>query len=975
MKPTYLLTGASRVVLGRAVLGRAVLGFAALSIAATPAFAGDVAGTVVDETDTVTLQSATVEIKELGRKVVTGRDGSYRITDLPAGTYVVTASYVGAPAERITVQVPSEGTVTANFALGGENAMQILVVGQGANQSSALSRKYASDVVSDVLTRDAIGQFPDQNVAESLRRLPGINVLNDHGEGRFVSVRGLAPGLNSSSINGVRVPAPEGDVREVALDVISSDIIESIEVKKSLTPDMDADTIGASIEINTVSAFDRKAAYASARLEGSYNRYADVVTPKIGLGFASRLGENVGISGGISYYKRKYEVDTIEPDGWDEDDGLIYADELQYRDYDVTRERFSASLGLDFRASDTTELYVRGLFSRFDDHEYRRRTTFDLGDADITGSGTMVSYSDASDTITVERDIKDRFERQETISLSWGGVTETDDWKISYMGSYARSSETEDDNVDPAQFEREFEGEGLVVDVDYSDMKTPRYTTSGVADFADPSTYELKDVEFVDSGKAKDEEYAAKFDIARTFPTNNGVFTAQAGFKGRWRQKSFDAEVEYYEWDGDTDYTLADVLGEQTFRRGDVSPVASFNGATDHFFSNFDMYELQPIDTAFDSAVSDYAIDEDVYAAYGLLRFDSDVLTVIGGVRWERTNLDYSGNEVLLVEEDGTLPGGAIATDDTVIVTPVQGGRHYDYFLPSLNVRYQPTDDLVLRVAGYRSLVRPSFGQLAPIFEIEVNDDDEIEGTFGNPELDPYKAWNADLSVEYYFSGNGALTAALFYKSISDYIVDVSYEAEDLNDNDMIDPAERLVYRGIAFDEAVIPLNGDKAEIWGVELGFSQQWTMLPAPLDGLLTQLNYTYTDAKGDVPDDGVGTLGAVGAVRSISLPATSRHTVNAVLGYEKGPISLRLAGTYRDKFLDELGGSVEEDRMVDDHLQLDFSAKYRASKNVQVFYEWVNITEEDFLAYNRVGGRQNALESEFSSWTMKGGVRVTF
>ena len=965
MKSTRLLISASR----------AVMSFAAFGIAATPTIAGDVSGIVVDETDTVTLQSATVEIRELGRKVVTARDGTFRITDLPAGTYDITASYVGAPAETMTVQVPAEGTVKVDFALGGDNAMQILVVGQGANQSSALSRKYASDTVSDVLTRDAIGQFPDQNVAESLRRLPGVNVLNDHGEGRFVSVRGLAPGLNSSSINGVRVPSPESDVREVALDVISSDIIESIEVKKSLTPDMDADTIGASIEINTVSAFDRRKNYAAIRLEGSYNNYADVTSPKGSIDFAARLTDNIGVSGGISYYKRRYEVDTIEADGWEDDDGLVYAEDLEYRDYDVTRERLSASLSFDFRVSDTTELYARGLFSQFDDQEYRRRTTFGFGDADISGSGTLVNYSDASDTITVERDVKDRFERQRTYSLALGGETQAGDWTITYIGSYAKSSEKEDGSLDPIQFDRDFEGEGLMVDVDYSDPRTPAYSVSGVSDFYDPSTYELNDIEVTDLSDARDEEYAAKLDIAREFPTSSGVFTAQAGFKGRWRQKTYDKNVLFYEWDGDTDYTLADVIGTQTFRRGDISPVASKRGGSQHFNNNFDMYELQDLDSIFDSAVEDYAIDEDVYAAYGLLRYDSAVVTVIGGVRWERTNLDISGNEVLLVEEDGTLPGGGTATEDTVFITPVQTGRHYDYFLPSINVRYQATDDLVLRVAGYRSLVRPKFGQLAPRFTTEINDDDEIEGEFGNPDLAPYKAWNADLSVEYYFSGNGALTAALFYKKVSDYIVEVNYEAEDLNDNDTIDPAERLVYRGIAFDEAVIPLNGDSAEIWGAEFGFSQQWTMLPAPFDGLLTQLNYTYTDAKGDVPDEGVGELGVVGAIREINLPQTARHTVNGVIGYEKGPISLRLAGTYRDKYLDELGGSVEEDRMIDSHFQLDLSAKYRATDNVQFFYEWINITEEDMFAYNTVGARQNVFESEESSWTMKGGVRVTF
>lgn len=954
---------------------------AALAFTAAPAFAGDVVGVVVDETDTVTLQSATIEIKELERRVVTARDGSYRINDLPPGTYEITARYVGAPTESITVEVPREGIVTVDFALGGDDAAQILVVGQGANQSSALSRKYASDTVSDVLTRDAIGQFPDQNVAESLRRLPGINVLNDHGEGRFVSVRGLDPSLNSSSINGVRVPAPEADTRSVALDVISSDIIESIEVKKSLTPDMDADTIGASIEINTVSAFDRRGNYLSARLEGSYNHLADELGPKASLDFAYRVADNLGISGGISYYQRKYEVDTIEADGWNEDGGYIYPEELQFRDYDVERERISATLGLDFRASDTTELYIRGLFSQFDDQEYRRRTTLVLEDAFINGSGntgTFADYDPAEDEdyeMTVERDIKDRFERQQTYSLSFGGETNTGPWNIEYMGSWARSSEKEDGSLDPTQFERDFEGDGLVIGLDLSNPRTPAYTASGVADFNDASTYEINDIEMTDLSDAQDEEFSARFDIGREFAMDNGVFTVQTGLKGRWREKTYEKDVLFYEYDGAANYTLADVLGTQTFRRGDIGPVASYTGATEYFYDNFADFELQETDSLFDSAVEDYAIEEDIYAGYLLGRWDSDRLTVIGGLRYEHTQTDIFGNNTVLVEEDGTLPDGTTATENTVIVTDSYTPKNYGYWLPSLNVRFEPQDDLVVRLAGYRSVVRPGFGKVAPRFATEITEDDEIEGEFGNPALQPYEAWNLDASFEYYFSGNGAFSAAVFYKDVSNYIVDVEYNAEDLNGNDQIDPEERLVFNGIAFDEAVIPLNGDSAEIYGVELGFSQQWSMLPAPFDGLLTQLNYTFTDAKGTAPDSDVATLGMVGITRNIWLPQTSRHTVNAVLGYESGPLSLRLAGTYRDKYLDELGGSADEDRMVDNHFQLDFSAKYRVTDNVQVFYEWINITEEDFFAYNRVGGQQNVYESEVTSWTMKGGVRVNF
>src|SRR3546814_319273 len=204
----------------------------------------------------------------------------------------------------------------------------MLVIGQAANQASALSRQRAADGVENVLTRDAIGQFPDQNVAESLRRLPGVNVLDDQGEGRFVSIRGLDPELNASSVNGVRLPAPESDVRSVALDVISSDIIESIEVKKSLTPDMDADAVGGSIKIKTTSAFDRKKDLFAVKAEGSYNDLTESVSPKGSVDFSKKLGDNFGIAGGLSFYRRKFATNNQEVDGWDTtDDGLVRSEE------------------------------------------------------------------------------------------------------------------------------------------------------------------------------------------------------------------------------------------------------------------------------------------------------------------------------------------------------------------------------------------------------------------------------------------------------------------------------------------------------------------------------------------------------------------------------------------------------------------------------------------------------------------------
>lgn len=931
--------------------------FAALAAgAATPAVAGYVAGSVIDATDTVALQSAQVRVLETGRVVTTGRDGSYLIADLPAGTYTIEARYIGAQTVRRTVEVPASGTVNLVIALGDEG--EILVVGQAANQASALSRKRESDTIGDAITRDAIGQFPDQNVAESLRRLPGVNVLNDQGEGRFVSVRGLDPELNATSLNGVRVPAPESDVRSVALDVISSDIVESIEIKKSLTPDMDADTIGASIEIETTSAFARRKDLFTAKLEGSYNDYSGELTPKGSADFAVRLGDDVGVSGGVSYYQRKFETDNIEADDWTDEGGGISSLAVEYRDYDVERERLSANLNFDFRLGDTTELYVRGLYSQFDDQEYRRRTTFDLGDFEDDGPSSVSAngavFSDADEEFTVERDIKDRFETQKIRSIVFGGETETGGWHAEYAVSWAKSSERENGSLDPAQFEQDFDDDGLVVTFDYSDPRIPTYAVSGdTADFLDASEYELNEIEYTALSDSQDEEYSARFDLGREFLTGSGAFTVQGGFKGRWREKMYDANIEFWEHD---DLTLADVLGEQTYRIQDIGPVANYGGSSDFFASNFGEFELAEADTAFDSAVSDYSVTEDIMAGYLLGRWDSATLRVIGGVRFEHTSNELFGNDVLLVEEDGTLPNGDTADDDTVIVTPVMFERDYEHWLPSLNLRWEAQDDLVVRLAGFRSLVRPKLSKLAPRFMVEQNDDDEREGEFGNPDLKPYEAWNLDASIEYYLGSNGALTAAFFYKDVQNFIVDTV--------------VENGTWRGIAFDEAVIPINGDSAEIMGFEVGYAQAFTSLPEPFDGLLFQANYTYTDAKGTIPTDG-----DPADPREIALPSAAKNTFNLVLGFDKGPFDIRVAGTYRDSYLDEAGGEAEEDRLVDDHFQVDLTAKFRLTDNVQLFYEWVNINNAKYFAYNRFGGRRNLLQYEEYNWTMKFGAKVNF
>ncbi len=899
------------------------------------AHAGDVTGHVVDASGTRALQAAKVVVTGANRSVTTDRDGGYVIAGLPAGDYEVIAYYVGAEPAKQMVTIPAEGRVTADFSVAAVGGGEILVIGQAANVASALSRQKAADGVSSVLTRDAIGQFPDQNVAESLRRLPGLNIMNDQGEGRFVSVRGLDPELNSTSLNGVRLPAPEADVRSVALDVISSDIIESIEVKKSLTPDMDADTIGASVEIKTTSAFDRKKAYYSLNAEGSYNDYSGAVTPKAGLDFSTRLGENFGVAGGISFYKRKFETDNIETGGWDNENDVDYADTLEYRDYDVTRKRLSTALSLDWRASDTTTAYVRGNYSQFDDHEYRRRTTFEFGDPS-SGDENSAAFSDADDTIEVQRDLKDRFERQRIRSVAIGSDTDTGEWKLNWQGSWAKSSERENFSLDPARFSREFEEEGVAVAVDYSNRRVPLYSvTSGASLVNDPSEYEFDKIELTTLSDSQDEEYALRGDVARVFAMEGDTFTVQGGVKSRWREKSYDFNMTTF--DGPSDIlTLADMLGSQTYRLADIGPVASKDGPASFLRANESAFEVDTGDSKLNSITSDYSVQEDVLAGYLLGRWDSDTLRVIGGARVERTWNQLNG--FIVPEED---PDAAVAQ---------QFERDYTDWLPSLTVRFSPQNDMVFRAAAYKSLMRPKLSKLAP--RLVVNEDNEAES--GNPDLKPYKAWNFDAGWDYYFSGNGAISVGGFYKTIDNYIIDANYL--------------EYTYQGETYEEFATSINGKSAQILGLEASYSQVMNFLPAPFDGLLVQANYTYTYSKGMVLDED-------GVERRISLPSNSRNTFNIVLGYEKGPISLRAAGTYRDKYLDEVGGNAEEDRYVDNHFQLDLSAKYRLTKNIRLFAEWVNVNNAKYFAYQNFSGRQRVLQYEEYGPTVKFGAKVNF
>ncbi len=811
-----------------------------------------------------------------------------------------------------------------------EELETIKVVGQRGMLTSAINAQREAETVSSIITNATIGNLPDQNVAEAVRRLPGVNVLDDQGEGRFISVRGLDPELNVATLNGVRLPAPEGDTRAVALDVIPSELVESIEVIKTLIPEMDADTIGATIRINTLSANNRED-FINAEVIASYNDLNEEYSPEYGIDFSKKLSEKLAVAGGFKISKRKTATDNLEMDGWSEtDDSVVYADAVEYRDYDVERERTGISLSFDYQASEDTELYFRTLYSKFDDFENRRRLVFEMDEEPSSAAGESVTFDSADGEISVRRGLKDRFESQIIKTFELGGESDIgNDWEIEYSASYAEASENEYKTQDPTRFRRDFDEPGdLAIEFDYSNLEfSPFIASSANFDFNVPSIYELNKVELVD-GEAEETETTLQFDAEKEFVLEDDA-ELEIKFGAKYRQKEKTVDVEIIEYSDYDEYTLADVAGTQTYSLFDLGPLPdlikarNFNTAN---LGNFGDVERLVVDSQLD----DYTVEEDILAMFVQAGYETDRLLLIGGFRYEQTDNQSSGNYV---------------DADAETVESRDFDNDYSNLLASLAFKYEVSDDVVFRGGLYQSIVRPKLSALAPF--LETNEDFEIEA--GNPELDPYEANNFDLSIEYYFAEGAVVQAGVFYKDIDNFIVSREFGPEDEPYNG--------VYNGVSFEEAVIPQNGRSATVSGFEFAYNQVFE------SGVFLGLNYTYTDAEGELDD------------RTIVLPSTSEVTYNATLGYEKGAFSTRFTYSYRDDYLDELGGDALEDRWVQDQTKMDWTASYDISEQFQVFVKIANLNDTDYVAYQKGPGRARLLQYETYSWTGRVGLQVTF
>ena len=797
------------------------------------------------------------------------------------------------------------------------------IIGQAAQMEQALEEQRLSNNTESVVHADAIGQLPDENAAEALQRVPGISVERDQGEGRFVRVRGLGADLNSVTINGTLVPAPESDRRAVAMDVLPSELIQSLSVVKTLTPDMDANSLGGTIEVESLSGFDHDGLFYSLSTEASYDDNTGDTSPEVSGAFSNRFSvgdgvDNLAIATALSWADRSFGSDNVETGGaWDFDDPAgARLEELEERRYDINRERAGIGLNVDYRPDEDTELYLRTLYSRFKDSETRQANVIEFADAQLAGE-----RGDAEGA----REIKDREETQEIKSLVIGGERQLGDWKVAAQYGYSEAEEDSPLHTPGAVFE----GNDDFLNAGYNDSKQPNLSIDDA--FYDPANFSLAEIER-EQGLTTDTEQNIRVDLTRDWFMADLPSQLQFGAKFSTREKDNNLDVWAYE-DFDSYGFTDDQLSLEQFVSGTtrLGPKISAS-ALERLLSG-----LNPADFYDDeeSRINDFTIQENINAAYLMNTVDIDDLRIIAGLRYEGTRLKTEGTG---------LNEGVFESVDT--------RNSYHHWLPGLHAIYQLGANSQLRASWTNSVVRPTFGQLFPGFVVDGN-----EAEFGNPNLKPLESSNLDLGIEHYMGRAGAVSAFVFYKDIENFV----YDADLAGTGDYA-----------TFDEAMSYVNGDSATVYGLELAYAQKFSWLPAPWNGLLVNANTTLSRSDADIeqynPDTGRMQS------RSIDLPGQSDLTGNLTLGWENDKLSLRVSANYKSDYLDEVGDVLDKryDYRVDDQLFVDLSASYFLTDNLQLFMAAQNITDESYYVYT--GDRKYNAQYEEYGPTYKVGLTLT-
>ncbi len=812
---------------------------------------------------------------------------------------------------------------------------EIVVTGQRASDRDSLLKKRDAVSAVEVVSANDVGKLPDQNVAEAVRRLSGVSVATDKGEGRYLIVRGIEPNLANVTINNQTASAPEPESRNVKLDDIPSALIGSVTVIKSLTPDLDANAIAGQVDINTLTAFDRNKNIFSARVVRGTFEATDAKSTEGDVSVGGKFGPDrqFGLVLAGNYSRRPSVSDDLLTSARQIVSGVDLPTELDLRSYSpAIRKRSGAVANFDWRPNDDVKLYARLMYSKFDDNETRDRFRFFLP---TTAAGySALSADGGTITSTTARHlVRRRNEVTQTTTLAFGGDFNLGDGVLTVQGTHALSKKR-----DPIRDEFDYRSTGTLTGVFVGTLGLPKSLTAGASALA-ASTYNLRQYKQV-TRHAEEDLNQLRADYKLPMDAWGDGSYLKFGAKYLDRDKFTDANGHVYTrgngetLPGETSATIPTVFkGRFTF-----GPSVDYSLARAYFDANALLFTDSSSDRLVETLGSDFRVVEKITAGYGMASVTRGDLTVIPGVRVERT--------------EGKTSAIGVTPTSTVNDTYNQFGEYaYTDWFPSVNVKYSFSPRLLSRGAVTTALGRPNYSDLAPTLAVSQADN---EVTLGNPDLQPQKAVNFDASLEYYFPGEGGISLGLFHKRIENPIFSSTVTRSG-------------TFGGVALVNADVTqvTNGDKARVTGLEFNIQKPLTFLPAPFDGLGVNFNATLVDGKLNVP----------GRTSKIQLPNQSKRLASAQVYYEKYNFTARLAYTYRSAYLYELNTgdpTGASDIYFDKVATLSARIGYRFNK-VEIFAEGNNLNDATDYYYYQT--RNRFAEAETYGRSYRFGLSYTF
>ncbi len=838
---------------------------------------------------------------------------------------------------QTTVAPPATDAATSP----GDEGEEVVVNGTYARSLAAgIETKRRASYGVDSISSTDIGKFPTQNVAEALQLVPGVAITRPRGEGLYVSVRGLGPQFQSTLMNGRTVALNDlienggAAGRQFRFEMLPAEFTSSIDVVKTPTADMTEGALGGNIDVKTFHPLE-VGNKTTVNLRGTYTSQTKDVRPNVTVLTSSKNADDTfGILAGAQYWGKTVRNDRFMNFGWLLDrytaadkggvpTGLYSPTRTRPTVETEDRKRVSGIVSAQWQPTPDLLTTLDVVATRLDVAYDEFGLDIYPDDGGVNGGPAaqiQPGYTVTGDTITRATINNVRFmasreyslNRHDLLTVGLKQTWDPDRWHLAANVNWSAAHSYHPDYQTGTVRSRAYFVAPLTYDARGGYKTLPTLTTP--VDASNPANYKLFQFNIAPKD-SKDWDFYSRLDLG--YDVGGFLSKLAAGGEYHWRKRDYfrrdfivnPAATATLTGLGAGAYQqlpyddfLAGVDGD-VFRNWLVPTTPAYVG---NFFTP--AVAAAPLTAA--DLRSSFIVSEKIAGGYvrADYRFDAGTVAVNGniGVRYVHTDQVASG----------TLTTGNAAT-------PVSYPKTFDNVLPSFNLRADLTPKLVGRLAASRVLTRPNVTDTAP--RITVSTDAPTAGG-GNPQLVPFLATQFDGSLEWYFAPSGMLSGALFYKAMDDYITQSNTEIN-------------IPGRGIVRLSSSV--NGGNAKVYGAEAAYSQVFTFLPAPFDGFGVQGSYTHTEVQADY------TAGS----REIrdQLIGLSKNSFNLVGFYDKGPLSARLSYVWRDKYLSGTGSTVQAPTYVAAFGSLDGQLSVRATDNLTLSLEGINIAGARQNTYN--------------------------